>query len=189
MSPDPPPAGFVGVVLAGGTGERLGGVDKAGLSTEGRTFLSIAIDALADADAVVVVGPHRSDTPRPVTFIREEPPLGGPAAGLLAGVDALERGSGMVAVLAVDMPRASRRTFRRLLEAALGRDGAVLVDAGGRRQLCCVLDLEALGASAPRDRHGLPMHRLLDGLDLVEVAGAAESLDVDVWGDLRGLDS
>ena len=40
-----------------------------------------------------------------MTFIREDPPHGGPVAGLLTGVDALLRAPRLVGVLAVDMPR------------------------------------------------------------------------------------
>ena len=78
----PEAAGFCGVVLAGGTAARMDGIDKAGLELDGRTLLDRAVDAFADADEVVVVGPRTVPTPRPVTFTREDPPRGGPVAGL-----------------------------------------------------------------------------------------------------------
>src|SRR5690606_26614815 len=84
-------AGFCGVILAGGTAARLGGADKASIELGGRTLLEIAIDAFLDADEVVVVGPETVRTTRPVTFVREDPPLGGPVVGLLAGVESLLR--------------------------------------------------------------------------------------------------
>src|SRR5690606_7523849 len=81
-------AGRIGaVVLTGGTGARLGGADKASIEIGGLTLLERALDALLDVDDVVVVGePVR--TSRPVTFTREDPAGGGPAAGLLAGLRA-----------------------------------------------------------------------------------------------------
>ena len=89
MGPDGTAAGFSGIVLAGGTAARMDGVDKAGLELGGRTLLEWTIDAFLDADEVVVVGPRSVPTTRPVTFTREDPPKGGPVAGLLTGVDAL----------------------------------------------------------------------------------------------------
>jgi molybdopterin-guanine dinucleotide biosynthesis protein A len=186
LSPD---AGFAGVVLAGGTAVRLGGADKASIEYAGRTLLAHALDALAEAAELVVVGAE-TPTGRPVTFTRESPAYGGPAAGLLTGRDALRDPATTLGVLAVDMPRVTAATFRRLRSAARGRDGAFLVGPDGRRQLAAVLDVAALDAARPaRDRqHGLPLHRLVAGLDLAEVPGEdAEVRDVDTWADLRDL--
>lgn len=182
--------GLCGIVLAGGTAARMDGVDKAGLELGGRTLLELALDALLDADEVVVVGPETVRTSRPVTFVTEDPPKGGPVAGLLAGVDALLRRPTLVAVLAVDMPRVTAYTLRRLREAATGHDGAFLVGTDGRRQLCGVLDAARLAAVRPglEERHGMPLHRLLAGLDLAEVpATGEEARDIDSWADLRDL--
>ncbi|TFD43173.1 molybdenum cofactor guanylyltransferase, partial [Cryobacterium sp. TMT1-2-1] len=75
------------IVLAGGSGSRLGGVDKAAVTIAGRTLLSRALDARALTARTVVVGPESS---RPaagaaaakVLWALEDPPLGGPAAGV-----------------------------------------------------------------------------------------------------------
>ena len=190
MHLDPEPgAAFAAVVLAGGTAVRLDGADKASLEVAGRTLLALAVDAVVDAVEVVVVG---APVPmeRPVTFTREDPPSGGPAAGLLAGRDALVRTPPWLAVLAVDMPRVTAATFRRLREAAVGRDGAFLVGADGRRQLCGVVRTDRLDSvrPGPEDRHGLPLHRLLAPLELGVVAARDdEARDVDTWADLRDL--
>jgi molybdopterin-guanine dinucleotide biosynthesis protein A len=182
--------GFCGVVLAGGTAARMDGVDKGGVELAGRTFLAYAVDAFLDADEVVVVGPAGVRTERPVTFVSEDPPRGGPVAGLLTGVDALLRTPRLVGVLAVDMPRVTAATMRRLREAAAGRDGAFLVDAEGRRQLAGVLDAARLAAVRPdlERQHGMALHRLLGPLDLAEVPSSGdEAVDVDSWADLRDL--
>lgn len=182
---------FSGVVLAGGTAARMDGVDKAGLELGGRTLLEIALDAFSDADEVVVVGPRTVPTARPVTFTREDPPLGGPVAGLLAGVDALLHPPALVGVLAVDMPRVTSYTMRRLRRAAHGHDGAFLVDGQGRRHLAGVLDAGRLAAVRPdlEHQHAMAMRTLLGGLDLAAVpADGAEHRDVDTWSDLRDLD-
>lgn len=177
------------VVLAGGRGTRLGGADKASVEIAGSTLLERALDALVDVGEVVVVGePVR--TTRPVTFTREDPAGGGPAAGLLAGLRAFAVTPAWVVVLAVDMPGVSAATIRRVT-AGQGRDGALLVDAGGRRQpLCAVYVVAALERNRPpyEEEHGLPMHRLVAGMDLGEVpAEGIEGRDVDSWADLRDL--
>ncbi|MFW6773464.1 NTP transferase domain-containing protein [Nocardioides sp. CPCC 205120] len=194
---------LAGVVLAGGRGSRLGGVEKARLVVGGRTLLDRALDACAATTEVVVVGPV-VPTERPVTFVREEPAYGGPAAGLLAGVAALGDAVDRVVVLAVDMPHVTAATVTRLV-AALGgaggpagpdgadgadggADGAVLLAPDGRRQLAMALDVAAVRAAAPPpgDRAGLPVHVLVGGLRLVEVpAREREGEDVDTWDAAR----
>ena len=178
---------YAAVILAGGTAVRMDGIDKAGVEYAGRTLLEHALAAVADAVEVVVVGAEVPTT-RPATFVREDPPHGGPAAGLLAGRDVLQGVPDHLAVLAVDMPRVRADTFRRLLAAADGRDGAVLVDDSGRPALAVVLGLAALDRVRPDDAFGLPLHQLLAPLDLAVVAALpGEARDVDTWADLRDL--
>lgn len=182
--------GFCGVVLAGGTAARMGGIDKASVELDGRTLLAHALDAFLDADEVVVVAPQSVPTDRPVTFVCEDPPRGGPVAGLLTGVDALLRRPRLVGVLAVDMPRVGAATMRRLRDAAQGHDGAFLVDGEGRRQLAGVLDAARLDDVRPdlEAQHGMALHRLLAPLDLAQVAASGpEAVDIDSWTDLRDL--
>jgi molybdopterin-guanine dinucleotide biosynthesis protein A len=186
---------YAAVILAGGTAARMDGVDKATLEYAGRPLLEHALAAVSGAVEVVVVG-DAYPTSRPVTFVREEPRQGGPAAGLLAGRDAVAVAVAVatlprfLAVLAVDMPRVRKDTFARLLTAASGHDGAFLTDGDGRRQLVGVVDLAALDATRPDDAYGLPLHRLLAPLDLAVVEGLpGEAADVDTWTDLRELDA
>jgi molybdopterin-guanine dinucleotide biosynthesis protein A len=188
------PLALGAVVLAGGTGRRLGGIDKAALEVDGVTLLERALVATAAAREVVVVGPA-VPTVREVIWAVEDPPLGGPAAGLLAGLRRFEAAPDLVAVLAVDMPRVGPATVARLtwaVEADPAVDGAVLVDAGGRRQpLAAVYRTASLVASraalADRD-HGLPMRRLVGPLRLVDVPAVGdEARDVDTAADLADL--
>src|SRR4051794_27327421 len=182
---------FTAVVLAGGTAARLDGADKPSLELDGRTLLTWALDAVLDAAEVVVVG-EPVPTHRPVTFTREDPRHGGPAAALLTGRDALLDPRGTVAVLACDMPFLTAGTFHRLREAAAGRDGAVLTGPDGERQLAMVLDVARLDDVRPtlEEQHNLALRRLLAPLDLVEVpAEGREHRDVDTWADVRDLTS
>ncbi|WP_148616123.1 molybdenum cofactor guanylyltransferase [Nocardioides rubriscoriae] len=187
MIPETPLDAYVALVLAGGQAIRLGGFDKASVEIDGRSLLAHALEAVIDASEVVVVGEQVS-TDRPVTFVVESPRWGGPVAGLLTGLDALLRRTPWVAVLAVDMPWVTSATFRRLRTAAVGHDGAVLVDPDGRRQLALVVERDRLEAVRPdhEGQHNHPLHRLLARLDLVEVpAEGREHRDIDTWSDLR----
>ncbi len=182
------------VVLAGGTGARMGGVDKASVEIDGVTLLERSLAATMSALEVVVVG-DQVPTSRPVTWTREDPAGGGPAAGLLAGLDRFLRTPDLVVVLAVDMPRLNAGTVARLtwaVEADPAVDGAVLVDGTGRRQtLAAVYRQQALTAARPANReqeHGLPVRRLVGDLRLVEVPAVGdEARDVDTWESLRDL--
>lgn len=180
---------FAGIVLTGGGGARMGGVDKATVELGGRTLLEHALTALATATEVVVVG-GAVPTTRPVTYTRETPRGGGPAAGVLAGLEAFAGEPSLVVVLAVDMPRVTADTVHRLVGAARG-DGAVLVDHEGRRQhLCAAYTTTALARSRPMsgEGHGMSMQRLVADLDVAEVsAEPGETRDVDTWDDLAAL--
>lgn len=180
---------FCAIVLAGGRAARMDGADKASVELQGRTLLEHALEALTDADEVVVVG-DPVPTTRPVTFVRESPRYGGPVAALLTGRDSLLRSPGTLGVLAVDMPRVNPWTFRRLHQAALGHDGAFLTDADGRRQLAGVVDAARLDAVRPdlEAQHGMALRALLADLDLALVPPVGdEGRDVDTWTDLRDL--
>src|SRR4029079_9730524 len=91
-----PTVRFDAVVLAGGRGRRLGGPSKPEVVVGGRALLDHALAAVAAADRVVVVGP--SGLARPgIPRVLEDPPDGGPVAGLAAGLAYLAP-DGLVAV-------------------------------------------------------------------------------------------
>ena len=181
------------VVLAGGTAARMGGVDKASIELDGVTLLERALAATMSAAEVVVVG-QQVPTTRPVTWTIEDPASGGPAAGLLAGLDRFLVEPDLVTVLAVDMPRVHAGTVARLtwaVEEDAEVDGALLAAPDGRQQpLAAVYRHSSLTTARPayEEQHGLAMHRLIGPLRLVEVpAEGDEARDVDTWDDLRRL--
>lgn len=173
---------------------RLDGIDKASIEIGGTTLLERAITATTSASEVVVVG-ERVPTSRPVTWTREDPPLGGPAAGLLAGLDAFLRKPDMVCVLAVDMPRITPSTVARLVSAVSATpaaDAAVIIDEAGRQQpLAGVYRYAAFDRVRPEDPeagHGMSVRRLVGAMNVVGVAAVGdEARDVDTWEDLRSL--
>ena len=172
------------IVLAGGRGSRLGGVDKASVEYAGRALLARSLAAVEGATPVVVVGDERR-VDAEVLWTREAPPLGGPVAGLYAGLALVAYDE--VVVLAVDMPHVDARTTARLREARGGHDVAVLVGADGRRQLAFAASRAALGRARPEVVDGCAVRALLARLDVVEVvAEGSEAHDVDEPGDLLG---
>ncbi len=180
---------FAAIVLAGGQASRLGGADKATIEIRGRSLLEHTLDAVIDASEVVVVGQH-VPTDRPVTFVVEDPQYGGPVAGLLTGRDSLLRTFPSLVVLAVDMPFVTSATIRRLHDAAVGHDGAVLASPEGRHQLAFVVDTARLDEVRPdrEAQHGHPLWPMLEPLDLAVVPALhREHRDVDSWTDLRDL--
>ncbi len=184
-------SGFAAIVLAGGQAARLGGADKASIEVGGRSLLERALDAVVDAGEVVVVG-QQVPTERPATFVLEDPRHGGPVAGLLTGRDSLLRRFPTLAVLAVDMPHLTSSTFRRLHEAAVGHEGAVLTGADGRTQLALVLETARLDAVRPdrEHQHNMAVRALLEPMDLVPVPSVGdEARDIDTWSDLRDIAS
>lgn len=100
------------LVLAGGTGERLGGASKADLDV-GSRLLDVVLAGLAPhvSGAAVVVAPPGVPVPDGVARTMEEPPGGGPLAGIGAGLDFLTgragaAGDDRVVVCSVDSPGA-----------------------------------------------------------------------------------
>lgn len=182
--------GYAAIVLAGGAGRRLGGVDKAAIEIGDQTLLDRALDAVAAASPRVVVGPIPPQRlPVDVIGAREDPPGGGPVAAIEAGLTHVT--ADVVAVLACDMPLVTAELVNQLFDALVntspGRaaDGVLLRDEDGRRQ-----PLAALYRSAPMRRavaalptsYGAAVRAVLNHLELVEVpVGNASVLDCDTW--------
>ncbi|MEV0949740.1 NTP transferase domain-containing protein [Promicromonospora sp. NPDC050249] len=198
------PAGITydAVVLAGGRATRLGGTArlgdtaKAGLVVEGERLLDRALTASSRARAAVVVGPPElagvltGVRPRP-TLTQEDPPFGGPVAGLAAGLRALPTaGAPWVLVLAVDVPHAAGAIA--LLEQAVSRepmDGAYLVREGRAQWLVGIYRRASLvSALAGIEPAGASMKRLVGELRCAEVPDRAGwSDDIDTPADAERL--
>jgi len=186
------PAGAVDdvtvLVLAGGAGTRFArerpGTDKllAPLADSGP--LALLLGGLV-AGQVVVVGPPRV-LPAGVRQVREDPPGGGPLAGVAAGLALVTTGT--VVLLGGDQPFAAPAVPRLVAALLAGdADAAVGVDGHGRRQPLLsahrTAAARAVLAALP-DAAGRPLRALLGG-HLVEVpVSAEEALDVDTPDDL-----
>ena len=182
------------VILAGGAGRRLGGVDKPGLDVGGMTLLDRALAATQSAASVVVVGPEKPTT-RKVRWAREDPPGSGPvaavAAGMakLTGMAELNEEPDLVALFAADLIGLQPDTLDRLIQAvekAVEHDGAALTDDTGHPQwLASVWRFDALRRALPEDPAGKSLRSVLGPLHRSDVAARpGESADVDTPADL-----
>jgi len=146
------------VVLAGGRGRRVGGPGKPTLPVGGRPMVHRVLDAVADAEPRIVVGPPELPLPAGVDRTLEQPPGGGPVAATAAALVLVPSRTRVVALLAADLPfltRASLHLLRRRLAGDAGAAGAVYVDDAGRPQwLCGVWRVAALRARLAALPHG-----------------------------------
>ena len=162
-----------GVVLAGGASRRMGS-DKALLVHEGTRLVDHAVATLAACCAEVAVASGARPLPDlAVPELADPVPGVGPLGGVLGGLEAA--GTGLVAVLAVDMPHASAAVMAALAAAWAG-EAVVLPIVGGRAHpLHAVWDATA----APR------LRRLLaEGLHgAVAVTGrlGARAAGPEIW--------
>jgi molybdenum cofactor guanylyltransferase len=138
----------LGLILAGGQGSRMGGVDKALIDLDGETLLARAIRRLAPQVSALAVSangdPARFGAAHPVLT---DPLTGsaGPLAGVLAGLDhAKEQGFGRVVTVAVDTPFFPDDLVRRLDAAQAPVAVAATTEEGGTRvHATCALWLPA----------------------------------------------
>lgn len=139
-------ARVAGVVLAGGAGRRMGGVDKAALRVAGVTLLDRVLGAAAPVcDHLVVVGPVRTTQEGEVAFVTEPEPGGGPAPAVLAGVDAAPD-CDTALVMATDLPLLTTSHLLRLLVAlqAPRAEAAAAADRRGPNPLLAAYGVVAL---------------------------------------------
>jgi molybdopterin-guanine dinucleotide biosynthesis protein A len=139
-------ARVAGVVLAGGAGRRMGGVDKAALRVGGATLLDRVLAAAEPVcDRLVVVGPPRETTVEEVEFTTEAEPGGGPAPAVVAGV-ASAPDCDTALVLATDLPLLTTTHLVRLMVALQGPriDAAAAADRRGPNPLLAAYGVVAL---------------------------------------------
>jgi molybdopterin-guanine dinucleotide biosynthesis protein A len=170
-----PAAAFDAIVLCGGRGSRLGGVDKGAVEVGGDPLLARARAAVAGAGTTVVVGAEVG---------------GGPVHAVAAVLPRV--GAAVVVLLACDMPFVTAATVARLRDALAGApeaDGVLLTDDAGHRQYLAGVyrtsalreSTRALGTTTDRS-----MRRLVEGLRLRPLpAQADEAMDCDTWDDVH----
>lgn len=184
---------FDAIIVAGGRGSRLGGVTKADLQVGGQRLLDRVLTSARHARQRVVVG--LVDVPEGVMQVSEDPPGSGPAAGLVAGLDAIVDPSEWTLVLACDLPGAED-AVPQLVAAALDggdADGHCLGSEDGTPQwLLGIHRSVALrgAAAAYGDARQRSVRGLLAPLRLAVIKDVDDvGRDVDTWGDYEHWDA
>jgi molybdopterin-guanine dinucleotide biosynthesis protein A len=175
--------GFDAIVLAGGGSTRFGGVDKSRLVLDGVTLLDRVLAATSTATSTIVVGPPRP-TIRPVIWTSEDPPLGGPLAGIAAGLTLCQEP--VVVVCSCDLAWLTADDVAQLV-AELRGDGFGLRDSAGRAQrLATAYRRTALtqALASLGDVRDQPVRHLIAGLEMGWAEPSRAGDDVDTWADL-----
>lgn len=172
------PASIAVVILAGGRGARLGGINKPLLRrADGRTLLAGVIEALAPVGRELLVITTKARAAEiQAAFggrVAIDPGLG-PAEAL--GRAASEVTGEWIALAGGDHPHPAAEIFARLGEAAGEGVNAVVASLAGQRQPLCALYRRAAVAAlaARRSLAGGSLQAVLDDLSALVV-------DADPW--------
>ena len=173
------------IVLAGGRSTRMGR-DKAQVRIKGTRLIDALLSSLPPLSSPIVVSPFDLGIPT----VSEEPPFGGPVAGIAAALPSVS--SDLVGVLAVDAPR-SGEALALLADALSGApdaDAAAAVDADGRLQpLCAVWRRSALAAAVDRTgTRDVAVKALYSGVDAITVETGGLERDYDTPAELAELE-
>jgi len=159
-------------VLSGGASTRMGR-DKATLDLAGQTLLDRTIERIPDDVPIIVSGPVVPVERDGVRFVREDPPGGGPVAGVDAALGLVA--TPVVVLLAADLPFVGAAP-KHLAEALLREadnddsdddppcDALMSIDADSRHQmLCAAYRTTALrdAIAANGDAHGASMRSVV----------------------------
>lgn len=182
--------GYDAIVLAGGGGRRMGGVDKGAVLLHGVPLLEHVVSGLSTAHQVLVVG--SSLVPAGCVDVREPTPHGGPVSGVAAAIAEVD--SDWVVLAGCDQPFIGEVLATLLDRASRSRaDGVVFHPAGGQPQpLGAAYRTESLRQTlqAATSTFGVPLRGVLDQLQLEAITAEPRGLaDVDTWQDLRVLES
>ena len=169
-----------GVLLGGGRSSRMG-TDKLQLLDGDASLAARAVEVLlAVCDRVIISSPERPDVAREgVRFMLEDPPFGGPVAGIAAALGAIEADDGEVYLLAGDLV-APRKVVDLLRACDIDCDGVALIDGEGWPQyLAGRYRLPALRRALAGETRDRSVHRTFRPLDL-NLIPAAKAVTDDV---------
>ena len=172
------------IVVAGGTAQRLSGVDKTmlPLGVTGNPLLVDVIDACPGR--VLVVGPQRN-IGRDVLWLEDHAVAGGPGVGLWTGLVHVQ--TDYVFITAADQ-RLNSDDVSRICNAAIGHDGAwALREDGTGQPLCACVATDVLRELLqPSLGVNVSPLRLLSTREMVGVT-VRDVRDVDTWLDVASV--
>ena len=193
-------------VLAGGTGARLGGASKPDVVVRGARLLDhvlAGVERLREQGLalgrVCVVAPEEVALPGDVLRALEDPPLGGPVAGIAAGLELLGRCvpvAGLTGILTCDAPfswQVLPALHHALAKAGPELDGVCARDGEHTQYLLGLYRRRALAtAVAPG---GVPLRdtavrRALRPLRIAALPVSRDVVrDLDTWAEVRAWDA
>jgi len=198
MAKPPARADITGLVLAGGRGQRLGGVDKGLQPWRGVALVDHALARLAPQVRTVMISANRNAAEYALRSAQVLPDASddfpGPLAGILAGLRAAA--TPWLAVAPCDCPLLPPDLVERLASALEGGRGAVAQRAHGAagarlEPVCCLLattladDLDAyLGAGGRKVEGWIARHARPVSFD--RPGDAAAFANVNTPADLQG---
>jgi molybdopterin-guanine dinucleotide biosynthesis protein A len=183
------PAEITAVILCGGSGTRLGGVEKPLLRVGGRPLVEHVVDALAPQVGPVVIGCGRDRAPYEalgLTVVSDVRPGDGPLGGIASVLPSVA--TEWVLTYPGDAPFADASLVARLTPAAEA-SGIAVPRAGGHRQNLTLLmsRSRAQGLAAFYETGGRAVKAWLDaqGVESVDMTDVADSfLNVNTAADL-----
>lgn len=192
MIAEPVPVGLDVVVLAGGRGLRMGGANKAEVRLDGIRLIDWLAARLPEHARLTVVCPEPIVLPRhPVggRRVTEDPPFGGPVAGIRAGLRPRGEAAKLTAVLAVDAPESSGLVGDLARALRPGYAVAAAERAGGGVEPLCALWRTAwlVRAVEGLPARGAAARELFRGLAVARVPARGLSRDFDTVAELARL--
>jgi len=191
------------VIIAGGRGERLGGVRKADLRIGGRRLLDRVTDALGTVERplLISIGRHAewNDVPDGVLKLCDLDGLvGGPLAGLAAAIENLaSRGvyEGLLVSVAVDTPFLPPDFVVRMCAQIQGATSAYAVwgdqfyppNAVWRIEALASLPQHVVQNQAPSSLKALQRHLEAQAVDWTDHAKSDPFANLNTLGDLIAL--
>lgn len=148
---------ITGVILSGGRGMRMGGVEKGLLDWQGQPLLGHLIEALAPQVDDLLLNVNREHARYAVfgrPLVTDDPCHAGqgPLAGVHAALKAVE--AGCVVYVPCDLPGLPADLVSRLVEASAGQTAPLVIAATGRRLHPTVGLIDASFRDALRDSLG-----------------------------------
>ena len=194
------------VVLAGGTGRRLGGASKPNVVARGARLLDhvlAGVERLREQGLalgrVCVVAPAEVALPGSVLRALEDPPLGGPVAGIAAGLELLGRCvpvAGLTGILTCDAPfswQVLPALHHALAKAGPELDGVCARDGEHTQYLLGLYRRRALAAAVAPGSVPLRDTAVRRALRPLRIAALPVSRDVvrdlDTWAEVRAWDA
>jgi molybdopterin-guanine dinucleotide biosynthesis protein A len=192
----------LGIVLSGGAGKRIGGLDKGLVDLDGRPMIEHVIERLAPQVDEIVVCAHRNvaryQAVHPNVVLDESDEFEGPIAGISAALNDYRQSGRLasfsgIAITPCDIPRLAT-DYVATLQTELDKHAAscaVAHDGRRRQNLHCFISATAFESLLAFYRKGgRAMHRWFESVTTVDVDfsdQAGSFVNINTETDLKEL--